>query len=146
MLYEKPSEAVSAKKKRRRCFSGAVESRLSGPTPARDLLSAYCVPHGVEYIDEVARRPHLAEQGHSREHFHLLVRDAVDAPQLFVLAEIFPRRDSRGRCFGAEQRLGTRIGEEEKFATIESEYFSEPRQNLVGRMTLARFEVPDVRG
>src|SRR5882672_2819515 len=66
------------------------------------MLSAYCVPHGVEYIDEVARRAHLAEQSYSREHFHLLVRDAVDAPELFVLAEVFPRRDSRGRCFAPE--------------------------------------------
>jgi hypothetical protein len=70
------------------------------------------VAHGVQDIDEVARRTHVAEQRHSRKNFHFIARDVVNAPQLLVVLEIIPGRLGRGLGIGAQQCLRARIGEE----------------------------------
>ena len=94
------------------------DARDSGRRVSKDdltLLPADRVTNRIEYIDEVARRAHFTEQRDARQHFHLVARDIVDAPELVVLAEIFPRRFRVVLGLRRKQRLGARIGEEEKF-------------------------------
>src|SRR5260370_5081254 len=76
-------------------------------------------------------------------HLHLVVRDAVNAPQLIVLSEVLPRGHGAGLRLRTQQSLRSRICEEENFAAIESQHFGEPRQNFVGRMPFARSQMPN---
>jgi len=104
------------------------------------------VTNRVQYIDEVAWRFYVAEKRDPLEHFHLVGGNIVDAPYLFVLAKIFPCRLRIGLRLRTEERLRTRIGEKKELTPIEPEHFGQTRDDLVRRMPLGRFEVPDVRG
>src|SRR5215469_2176258 len=70
----------------------------------------------------------------------------MNTTQLIVFSEIIPGRIRGLINRWTNERLGPRIGEEKHLAAIESEYFSQTSQNLVGRMAFARFEMTDVWG
>ena len=72
------------------CDAGDAGRRLSQDD--LNWLPADRVTNRVQYVDEVARRFYVAEKRYPLQHFHLVAGDIVDAPDLFVLAKIFPRR------------------------------------------------------
>jgi FtsX-like permease family len=90
-------------------------------------LSSDCVAHGIQDIDEVARRRHATEQRDLRKHLHLVARYVVNTPQLLVLPEIIPTGVNLRLDVGTHQRECARIGEKKQLAAIESEHFGQTR-------------------
>src|SRR5260370_15061716 len=89
-LSRMPEQTLLPRKKRRERGSSRVFAQLKSRNRSA-RLSPDRVTNGVQYIDEAARRAHIAEQRHSREHLQFAIRHGVDAPHLFVLLEFFPR-------------------------------------------------------
>src|ERR1700722_10202819 len=140
------SSLGSAMRKKKTREAWALASSVNRWTCDRSVrLSPHCVANGIQNVDEIARRAHVAEQRHAREHFHLAGGDVVNATQLLILSEIFPCRFGRGLDLWGQERLCSRIGEEKQFSPIESEHFRQTRQNLVGRMAFAGLEMSDIR-
>jgi len=69
----------------------------------------------------------------------------VEAAELFVLLEIFPRRIGRRLRLGSEQRLRARIGEKEKIAADRVRALPRAGSRFCRTGVVAGLEVSDVR-
>src|SRR5258708_33527914 len=100
--------------------------------------------HRIQYVDKIARAPHLTHQRDLREHVHLFGVDVVNSAELVVAAEFLPR----GTCLrwfrGMQEFLGFWIGQKKKFPAIKTQRVGQARHDLIGGMTLAALEMAHV--
>jgi len=133
-----PIMFISGSQVSQRSFVAWEPSRTAGQLPSDQVTNR------VQNIDQIPRRLNFSEKCHLRQHIHLVIRDVVDASKLFVLSELV---QGRNRTFcplrsSREKYLSARVGEKKQFAVIEAEHFRQSRDNQVGRVALARFQVP----
>jgi len=65
---------------------------------------------------------------------------------LLVLSELIPDRNGNFYPvrFSREWSLSVRVGEKKEFTLINAEHFRQSRDDLVGRVPTARFQVPNI--
>src|SRR5579862_9181449 len=124
----------------------APGGELENAGPKSFPLAAERLADRIQDVDEITLRAHLAHQRNTRQRLHLLGADVVETACLLVLAEVFPRRIVHRFLARGEQRLRARVSEEEEFAPVEPQDLAQSRYDFVGWVTLAGFQMPDVRG